>query len=253
MSIDIGQKINQLTKKMPEHTVVLSSWLKQQGISDQLVKRYRSSQWLEPVGHGAYQRTGSPATWMGALYALQSQACAPVHAGGPTAFALHGRAHYIAPDLAQVWLFSPPTYRLPAWFARRQWKPKPHLVRTAMLPLGIGLQQYSAGSFSITVSSSARAMMECLQLAPHRFSLMECYELMQNLPTLRVSSVQQLLQSCASVKVVRLFMFMAERAGHSWVDSIDRSRLDFGRGKRTLARDGVYNAKYQLVLPAELA
>ena len=55
------------------------------------------------------------------------------------------------------------------------------------------------------------------------------------------------------MKVVRLFMLMAERAGHDWVAGIDKSRLDFGQGKRTLVRNGVYNAKYQLVIPAELA
>jgi hypothetical protein len=65
---------------MPEHSVALSSWLKEHDISGQLIKRYHASKWLEPLGRGAYQRKGSPAPWMGALYALQTQAD---HDGNP--------------------------------------------------------------------------------------------------------------------------------------------------------------------------
>jgi hypothetical protein len=76
---------------------------------------------------------------------------------------------------------------------------------------------------------------------------------MENLPALPAVTVQNLLEECSSVKVVRLFMMMAERAGHSWTANINVSRLDFGKGVRTLAPKGIYNPKYQLVLPAELA
>jgi hypothetical protein len=65
--------------------------------------------------------------------------------------------------------------------------------------------------------------------------------------------VQQLLEQCASVKVKRLFLYMAEKAGHAWVKHLDRSKVDLGSGKRSVAPGGVYVPKYEITVPKELA
>jgi hypothetical protein len=54
------------------------------------------------------------------------------------------------------------------------------------------------------------------------------------------------------VKVKRLFMYMAEKAGHSWFTYIDLKNIDLGKGKRSIVKNGVYNAKYQITIPREL-
>lgn len=59
--------------------------------------------------------------------------------------------------------------------------------------------------------------MECLYLAPEKQQLLECYEMMEGLNNLRPNLVQQLLEACQSVKVKRLFLYMAEKSGHDWV------------------------------------
>ena len=47
----------------------------------------------------------------------------------------------------------------------------------------------------------------------------------------QVQVVQKLLEMCRFVKVKRLFMYMAEKHRHPWVEKLDLSRIDFGKGK----------------------
>jgi hypothetical protein len=63
----------------------------------------------------------------------------------------------------------------------------------------------------------------------------------------------ELLLQCKSVKVLRLFLFMAEKAGHSWFRYLDTGRLDLGTGKRSISPGGVYVPEYQITVPAYLA
>ncbi|MDR0969832.1 MAG: type IV toxin-antitoxin system AbiEi family antitoxin domain-containing protein, partial [Lentimicrobiaceae bacterium] len=116
----------------------------------------------------------------------------------------------------------------------------------------VGMTDYQEGELTMKISSPARAMMECLYLCPNQFPLQEAYELMEGLPTLRPVQIQSLLEDCKSVKVKRLFLYFAERANHAWLKHIDVSRIDLGKGDRSLATDGTYISKYHLVLPKEL-
>ncbi len=94
--------------------------------------------------------------------------------------------------------------------------------------------------------------MECLYLAPKSQPLLEVYELMEGLNNLRPTLVQQLLEQCTSIKVKRLFLFMADKAGHDWFDYLDMSKIDQGSGKRSIVESGIYNPKYKITVPKEL-
>ncbi|MPM49000.1 hypothetical protein SDC9_95727 [bioreactor metagenome] len=96
-------------------------------------------------------------------------------------------------------------------------------------------------------------MCECLSLCPDDFPLSEAFELMEGLSSLRPKQVQELLEECKSIKVKRLFLYFAERAGHSWFKYIDQSKINLGSGNRSLVANGVLTPKYGLVLPNELA
>ncbi|MDE3016589.1 MAG: type IV toxin-antitoxin system AbiEi family antitoxin [Pseudomonadota bacterium] len=246
-------KINQLLATMPPGTVVLSSWLARQGYSVDLQKRYRKSRWLESIGDGAMVRTGESVDYSGALYALQKQAGLYVHAGGRTALSLLGKAHYL--QLAPAWavLFGGKGEVLPKWFRNHDWKTAIEYHATSFLPGDLGLEDFEVKNFSIKISSVARAMMECLYLAPQKQELLECLELMEGLNNLRPALVQQLLEQCASIKVKRLFLYLAEKAGHEWLQHLDLQKIDLGKGKRSLVKNGIYVPKYQITVPKELA
>ena len=76
---------------------------------------------------------------------------------------------------------------------------------------------------------------------------------MEMLNGLRTNLLQQLLEDCKSIKVKRLFLFMAEKAGHSWLEDLDLSKIDLGRGKRSIVKNGVFNSKYQITISQDLA
>jgi tRNA-binding EMAP/Myf-like protein len=46
-------------------------------------------------------------------------------------------------------------------------------------------------------------------------------------------------------------MYMAEKHRHPWVEKLDLSRIDFGRGKRRIVSGGELDTKYQITVPRE--
>ncbi|MCB1784375.1 MAG: type IV toxin-antitoxin system AbiEi family antitoxin [Alphaproteobacteria bacterium] len=244
-------KINQLLTSQPRGAVMLSSWLSAQGYSSDLQKRYRKSGWLESIGKGAMIRAGAQVGYEGALYALQTQSGMSIHPGGRSALAMLGKAHYLEMGRSKVTLFSGHNEKPPVWFQNHDWGTAFDCYQSAFLPPYLGLTDVDVGAFKIKVSGSVRAIMECLYLAPEKQELAECYELMEGLTNLRPDHVQKLLEACNSIKVKRLFMVLAEKAGHSWVEYIDLKKVDFGKGKRSIVKDGVYVSKYQITVPKE--
>jgi len=252
MSTDNGTKINQLLVSQPSGIVLLSAWLTKHGYSFELQKRYRQSNWLETIGAGAMIRAGEKIGYEGAIYALQSEAGLTIHPGGRTALALQGKAHYLELAAKKIMLFGAAKERLPGWFLKHDWGMLVEYNPSSFLPSDVGMTDIELKTFSIKVSSPARAIMECLYLAPENQELMECYEQMEGLNNVKPSLVQLLLEECQSVKVKRLFMYMAEKAGHDWVQYLDLKNVDLGKGKRSVVKNGVYVAKYHMTIPREL-
>lgn len=252
MSTDKKIKINQLLSTHPTGIVYLSSWLVKQGYSLDLQKRYRNSDWLTSIGTGAMIRSGDNVSYEGAIYALQRQAVVFVHPAGKTALSLLGKSHYLELSPKKVIVFGGKSEKLPTWCKTHDWGVKLDYYSSSFLPADIGLVEIELKTFSIKVSSAARAILECLFLAPKNQELLECYQLMEGLNNLRPDLVQSLLESCTSIKVKRLFLYLAEKANHSWVKHIEIEKIDLGSGKRSIVKNGVYNAKYKITLPAEL-
>ncbi len=252
MSMNNEEKLKSLLDAHLPNTAYVAPWLERQGISRALQQRYRNSGWLESIGTGAFKRPSEQVTWQGGLYALQAQSGLSVHVGALTALALQGYAHYLRLGAETVFLFSPPKTNLPAWFRNHEWGQKIHHCKTSILPSGLALTDYQAGAFSVKISTPERAFLECLHLAPDTVDLVECYQVIEGLTTLRPKLLQPLLEECGSVKVKRLFLYMAEKAGHEWFKRLDTAKLDLGAGARTVTKGGVYVSGYGLTLPEEL-
>ena len=247
-----GSKINQLLKRWPNGTVAVSSWLENQGAYQQLVHRYETTAWVRRIGQGAYAKASDKVEWSGGLYALQEQLKLPVHAGGKTALQMQGYAHFLPMGKGvTVSLFGPPNVKLPTWFKQARWGIKVRYTTTNLFTgeTDRGLTKKDLGPYQIKVSAPERAAMEVLYGVPLVDSYEEARLLMEGLTTLRPRLVQTLMESCVSVKVKRLFMLLAETCKHAWVKKVDLSRVDFGKGKRTLVKGGRYDPKYQITVP----
>jgi hypothetical protein len=253
VSTNNDAKLKRLLNLHTPGTVLLASWLEKQGFSRSLQTRYRRSGWLASVGSGAFKRPNDELTWLGGLRALQVQARLEVHPGALTALSLQGFAHYLRFDQSLVFLFSPRGVKLPLWFRKHNWGPTLRHVPTSVLPAELGLAVHEEKTFSIRLSAPERAMLECLHLAPKELDLFECLQVMEGLANLRPNVVQQLLEKCTSIKVKRLFLFLAERVGHQWLGFVNLSAVDLGKGVRSLCKGGVHVAKYNLVVPQSLA
>lgn len=246
-------KLKKLLEVHLPGTICVAPWLERHGISRDLQKHYRKSGWLETAGTGAFKRPGEQVTWQGGLYAIQSQSGLPVHAGALTALELQGYAHYVRLGAETIFLFSPPKTNLPAWFRNHDWGQGVQHCRTSILPDNLALMDFKAAAFSIKISAPERAILECLHLSPDTVDLVECYQVMQGLTTLRPKLLQPLLEQCSSIKVKRLFLYMTHKAGHDWRKRLDLSRLELGTGDRSIITGGVYIAQFGIIISKELA
>lgn len=247
------QKINRLLIAQPSGVVYLSSWLTENGFSTQLLNRYKKSNWLYSIGTGAWIRVGEQPTYEGAIYALQKQAESSIHLGAKTALSLLGKAHYLELSTKQITLFGGNKEKLPTWFIKYDWGVQVNYFSSSFLPSKAGLQSLEQRNFSLQISNPIRALMECLYLAPKEQDLLECYEIMQGLNNLRPKQVQDLLEQCTSIKVKRLFLYMGEKSNHDWLNYIDVEKINTGKGKRSIVKNGVYIAKYEITVPKALA
>lgn len=252
MSTSNGTKINQLLQSQPHGTVFLSAWLVEQGYSYELLRKYKESHWLTAIGSGAMIRTGEEVGYEGALYSIQKQLGLKIHLGGQTALSVLGRVHYLNLDPKQVFLFCQRNTKLPGWFLNRDWGVEIKQINTSFLPPYIEVTDVEQKNFSIEVSNSERAILEYLYHVPKLHSFMESHELMEGLNNLRPNKVQSLLEQCSSIKVKRLFLYLAEKSNHSWFSFIKTNTLDLGHGKRAFLKGGVYVPKYKITVPKEL-
>jgi hypothetical protein len=246
-------KLKKLLNLHVPGTIILASWLEANGFSYDLQQRYRKSGWLESVGVGAFKRPNETVTWQGALYSVQQQAKLPVYIGGLTALSMLGFSHYIRTGEESVYLFSGLKTRLPAWFKKYSWREPIDHIRTSFLPMGVGMDDYNEWQFSLNIASPERAIFECLYLTPEKQDLMEAYQIMSGLVNLRPDMIQSLLEGCNSVKVKRLFLLMSEKTNHQWAQFLDLSSVDLGQGDRSIVKNGVYDPKFRITIPKELA
>ena len=196
---------------------------------------------------------GDKVDWTGGLYAIQEQLGLLIHIGGKTALEMHGYAHFLPLGKGRkVFLFGAPLLRPPAWFMRHGWDVKPIYATTTLFgkDAELGLTKKEMGAYSITLSSPERAIMEILNLVPKQASFEEARLLFGGLTTLRPQLAQKLLERCNSIKVTRLFMFLAEKFNHAWTAKLETSKLNFGEGKRMIVKGGHLDLKYKITVPA---
>ena len=127
------------------------------------------------------------------------------------------------------------------------------MIQTNLFPAGSegGYTELKEREFSVRISAPERAILELLYLVPNKAGFSEAQLIMENLVSLRPTVVQALLQRCRSIKVKRLFMYLADKYGHQWVSEIDMSKVNLGTGKRMVIPNGKLNHKYQITVPVE--
>lgn len=231
-------------------------WLRKEGIYRQLVEKYVRSGWLRRIGKGAFVRLGEQIDWSGGVYAIQNNMKLPVHVSGITALQLQGYAHFIplGPG-SNIYLMGTPGTKLPKWFLDYPWQTNIKFKSSNLFgnSSDMGLASLDRKTYEIRISVPERAMMEFLSNVPNEASFEHARMLMEGLTTLRAELVQKLLEACRSVKIKRLFLFLADYCNHKWFERISINKLDLGKGKRMLVKGGQLDSKYLITVPAALS
>lgn len=251
MSIENSSKLNQLLQIKNAGGLYFSTWLKDNGYSDQLLKGYRDSGWLTALSKGVMYRTGDTLRSFPALESYNSQLEKSYHIASHSALELAGFNHYVPMGKPILMIGHPKQEPVPAWMKN--------------LDLDYSLTFFSTETFSkpqhalfhtdyphIQASVPEQAFLECLLLATEHYSYMDLYYIMEQLTTLRPIVVQELLENTSNLKVKRMFLYMAEKAEHYWFESLDLEKIKLGTGKHQLVENGVYIPKYKITVPREL-
>lgn len=253
MATNSPQILKTVLQDWTAHTVVTHPWLRSRGVSPDLSRSYVRNGWLERVGQGTFKRPGDPLSWQGALFSLQSQQDLQVHVGALTALAAEGSLQYMRSGGEAVFLFSETGTTLPKWFQEYPWPERIKLTQTRFLPPELGVRPVQLSGFPLLASTSERAILEALHLSPRATDLVETALILEGLRTLRPKTMQALLEACTSVKVRRLFLYLAKRADLPVMRYLDRSRISLGSGDRMLVSGGVYVSEFGLTVPKEIA
>jgi hypothetical protein len=197
-----------------------------------------------------YKLYNDEVSWQGMLYGLQKKSNTSLHAGGKTALSLKGYGHYLSLRDSKVYFFSDRTENFNIWLKKfEQVKLKRNVVFD--YSKDENLTMFDTGNFKIKISSPELAAMEMVYLIPKEQSFDEANKIMEGLTTLRPNLLQDLLENCNSVKVKRLFLYLAEKNEHQWFEDLKMERINLGSGKRVIAEDGRLDKKYNITVPKE--
>jgi len=249
----MATKINSIQRVAVPHGIMNAAWLARQGISRTEQGNYVKSGWLERIATGIYHFKNDTPTLIGTLASYGTLMGGQYRIGAHTALELHGFTHYLSLGKPMTVVFTSKAHRLPKWMINHEWEQTLKEFSTKVFDGTIGTTQVERDGLTLNVSSPELAIMECLLLSPEYYSLMDAYYLMEMLTSLRSSVVTKLLEQCSSVKVKRLFLYMAEKTKHPWFNRLDLSQVTLGSGTRSLGKGGVKAAKYDIVIPKELA
>jgi len=183
------------------------------------------------------------------------------HVGGISALNLQGYAHYLPlgnhgenntqdRNVTHLWGHG----KVPAWVKAvtvdgiLQFHTRQLFVESVF---DTGFESISSGvrDLQLRVSSPERAIMEVLYDVHDEHSFTHAYELFEGLTGLRPNLVNTLLQHCRSIKVKRLFLYMAGQFSYPWIARVEKNKFDLGSGKRVVVKGGKLDKQYLITVP----
>jgi hypothetical protein len=220
MTLDRYGLLKQVLAQLRPGQPLTARWLAGHGVSAQLAHHYVRAGWLTRLGYGYFLRPGDEPDLQLSLAILPGA----FHVGGKTALEWHGYQHNLS-HRQHVELFSEVGMRLPDWMRARFsiGVRRRHLFDDPVL----GVEAWRDLP-SLRVAEPERAVLEMLCSVPQHQSLEEAAHLVESLYGLRAGLMQPLLESCRSIKAVRLFFRLSEQASLPVLEELDPGRINRG-------------------------
>lgn len=245
----MSTKLKWLNDQLSQFELLLMPYLKQHGISRSHVQNYLNSGWLEVVVAGVYKKPSATISWSSALSALQYQQASSLHLSGLSSLAHQGLSHYLTMGDETVQLNSIKAIRLPKWLFSQHWEIEYKCSKVLDKVYENDLIELTVNNQTVRASVIELAVLEVLDKVTDESSFIFASELFQGLMSLRPRKLQSLLERSSSVKVKRLFLFLAHYYQHSWFKRLDESKLDLGSGNRQIVKGGYVDRQYKITVP----
>ncbi|MFV0345030.1 MAG: type IV toxin-antitoxin system AbiEi family antitoxin domain-containing protein [Bacteroidales bacterium] len=174
-----------------------------------------------------------------------------MHIAAHSALELAGFSHYVPMGKPSLIIFHSKEEGIPKWMNTNELDYSLKFFSTEIFS-DKALVSFNAKYPCLSASPPELAYLECLHLAPRHYGYMDLYYIMEQMTTLRPNVLQNLLENTGSNKVKRMFLYMAEKSGHYWYNSLNIGRLALGTAKYKLVDNGTYVSKYKITIPKEL-
>jgi Transcriptional regulator, AbiEi antitoxin, Type IV TA system/Transcriptional regulator, AbiEi antitoxin N-terminal domain len=229
--------------------------LQRHGITRKLAHKYIESGWLQPAVRGLYRRPGVTAAdqdWQRVVRSLQHVMGYTSVLGGRTALEAQGFAHYLPMrDEDHVHLYGDAH---PSWLRRLGSADRFRLHTSKLFNDAVASETaaVSTAAGALTCSTPERAILELIDELPKHETFHIVDKAFEGLSSARPRRLEQLLLSCTSVKVKRLFFVFADRHAHAWRRHLSPETFDLGSGPRALVENGRFHPRYKISVPESL-
>ena len=225
-------------------------WFKSHGISHQAVHQSVKNKLIKKLGGGAYIKAKDKLNWQSAVWTAQKELQLPCHVAGQTALELQGLGHFVKiGKKITVYIVKRDNMRVPIWLKNNNFGVIFHFRTSSLFPPDLGLIKYNKSKFHFILSSKERAIMEIISHLDLKdsFEILERY--FEGLLNLRGSLVQKLLENCSSIKVKRVFLYMADKLKLPVMKNLNNRRIQLGHGKRVISKKGKLDKAYNITVP----
>lgn len=252
---------------LPYGMLATKKWLAEQGLSAHALDNAVKTDTLLLLATGVYSQYSRAVTWEGVVASMQrmmeksvDEQLPPVVVGGLSALSISGLSQYLSlGSTPHIHLYA--TEKLPSWLARLSLPIKFEGHSTSKLwPDSLSkdiafVKKHEWGEQlpPVYFSCPEKAILEVLMDLPESVSFEHADELMQGLVNLSPRKLDALLKGCKSVKVKRLFFWLAKRQAYPWFDKLNVENYDLGSGKRVVAKGGKLDTEYLITVPQHMA
>lgn len=242
-------KLNQVLLDWNAGDVHGLRWFEEREIGQRQAFSYFEGGYLEKIGPGVFKRKGDKINPYGLIRFMQDELNLKFHLAGRSALETHGHSHYLSlGDIKLLYLLSYEIKSVPKWLFDLDEGFKLIFNKSSLLREESFITEVEVDGFTVKSSCRELAILEFIENLNLSNGLETAQNYTESLLTLREDVLQNVLEQCRSVKVKRVFLYLAETANLPSFKGLILSKVDLGKGKRVVVVGGELNKKYQITV-----
>jgi hypothetical protein len=105
-------------------------------------------------------------------------------------------------------------------------------------------------NWTLPMAGPERAIMEMLNdVKGDAYGFDHAAQIFEGLTVLRPGVINDLLATCRSIKVKRIFLFLATHFSYPWAKRLETANVDLGRGNRQIVKGGRLDKQFLITVP----